>query len=851
MDELATKRLKNIVVPIAIGAILTLALWLLFGELRHYRFRDIAKGLSLYPLSSIALAGLLTFLSYLILTLFDTMGVRYAGASLSWPRTAFTSFLSYVFSYNVGLSIFGSSAVRYRFYSAWGLTPPEIAKIVGFCVFSFWVGLFSMGSLTFILSPPEPVPGLAAFFSWGRWIGIVLGIAVLAYLAVCALNWKGLKIRGVQVRLPSLPLALGEVVVGGLDWLLAGLVLFVLLPASDLGVLRFLAIFMMAQIAGVTSHVPGGLGVFETIIVLSLSSLIPADRLIAALLVYRLVYYLAPLALALLGFLGAELLRERGRLAGQAQNIAKFVLPALPSLLAAGTFIAGAILLFSSSTPAAAGRLNYVNLFLPLGVMELSHFAASLTGLGLLVLAEALNRRITAAWFLSCLLLALGALFVLLKGWRYEEAFMLLAMLVLLLPMRSLFHRKAAILAGPQGPFWIVALLVVVISAGWLGFFTWKHVEYSNDLFWQFALHAGAPRFLRAALGVSLVALVIIAREFLRPEVWRKGLRLAGHEAEVRACIALNDAASSNLALLGDKLFFFAEDCGSFLMYGVSGRSTVVMGDPVGDEAGFSDLVWRFYEEQARRGTRVVFYEVSNRHLPLYLELGMTLMKTGEEARVDLSDFNLEGGRRAKLRTPFNKMNREGYSFRVLDGEERDGALGDFAAISKAWLADKGGKEKGFSLGRFDEAYLRNFPCAVIEREGRVEAFSNIWTTGKGGEVAIDLMRHDPGAANGVMEFLFTNIMLWAKERGYAWFNLGIAPMSGIKGGEALPILNKTVALIYHVGGTFYNFEGLRRYKEKYDPVWSPVYLVSRGRFSVPILAAEIAALVARGEAKA
>ncbi|MEI6387340.1 MAG: bifunctional lysylphosphatidylglycerol flippase/synthetase MprF [Spirochaetota bacterium] len=836
--------------PFGIGAVLAFALWLLYGELRHYNIHEITKAVSGYSGWALAAAAGATALNYVVLTLFDTMGIRYAGASLSWPKTAFTSFLSYVFSYNVGLSIFGASAVRYRFYSAWGLAPAQIAKVIGFCVFSFWVGLFSMGAITFILAPPAPVAGLPAFFAWGRGIGIALAATIVLYFVFSLFGFKGLSFRGFEIQLPRPPLVIGQILSGSLDWLCAGLALYAVLPASGLGFFHFLAIYMMAQIAGVTSHVPGGLGVFETVIVPSLSSVIPGDRLFASLLVYRLIYYLAPLALALISFLAAELLRERGRLASGAQVIARFILPSIPTLIAAGTFIAGAFLLLSVSYPTHKDRIDFISLVLPLGVMEFSHFAASLTGLGLLVLAEALHRRINAAWFLSCVLLALGALFSLLRGFRYEEALFLLVMLAFLVPLRGLFHRRAAVLTRDRGLGWAIALVVVVISAGWLGFFSWKHVEYSSDLWWQFEFQAGAPRFLRAALGVSLLGLVIFARELLLPEVRKVGEGLAGNEAAVKACIAANDAASANLALLGDKFFSFAPDKGAFIMYGVSGRSCIAMGDPVGDPELYSDLLWRFCEEQAKNGTRVVFYEISNRHLPVYIELGMTLMKTGEEARVPLSDFSLEGGRRAKLRTPFNKMRREGYSFRVIDSGKLDAVITDLKRISTAWLEDKKGKEKGFSLGRFNEAYLANFPCAVIEKDGAIHAFADVWATGPGGELAIDLMRHDPKAPNGIMEFLFTNLMLWGREGGYSWFNLGIAPMSGVKSSEAGPIWNKAISLIYNAGGSLYNFEGLRRYKEKYDPQWSPVYLASRGRLALPIIAAEITALVARGESK-
>ena len=167
--------------------------------------------------------------------------------------------------------------------------------------------------------------------------------------------------------------------------------------------------------------------------------------------------------------------------------------------------------------------------------------------------------------------------------------------------------------------------------------------------------------------------------------------------------------------------------------------------------------------------------------------------------------------------------------------------------ISDAWLAEKATREKGFSLGRFDADYLRRFPTAVVRQGDRIVAFGNVWVTSDKAEVAPDLMRFVPDAPQGAMEYLFIELMLWGAEEGYEWFNLGMAPLSGMEARALAPLWNRINALVYRHGEHFYNFQGLRAYKEKFDPEWSPRYLAAPGGLALPRVIADVAALISGG----
>jgi phosphatidylglycerol lysyltransferase len=165
-------------------------------------------------------------------------------------------------------------------------------------------------------------------------------------------------------------------------------------------------------------------------------------------------------------------------------------------------------------------------------------------------------------------------------------------------------------------------------------------------------------------------------------------------------------------------------------------------------------------------------------------------------------------------------------------------------------MAMHGAKEKGFSLGRFDDGYICRLPVAVLIVEGRVIAFGNVWPGNGKDELSSDLMRHLPDAPNGVMDCLFVSLMLWGKAQGYRWFDLGMAPLSGLAGNPLAPFWNRIGGLIYDKGEAFYNFNGLRAWKEKFQPVWLPRYLAISKAWDLPAAILDITALIGKSAAK-
>jgi phosphatidylglycerol lysyltransferase len=273
----------------------------------------------------------------------------------------------------------------------------------------------------------------------------------------------------------------------------------------------------------------------------------------------------------------------------------------------------------------------------------------------------------------------------------------------------------------------------------------------------------------------------------------------------------------------------------------------VALGDPVGPPDRVGPLIRLFIERCRDFGGVPVFYEITAAYLHHYADVGLTFVKLGEEAKVDLSLFTLDGPRASKLRQAVHRLDRDGGTFRVVPAPDVAAILPQLRAVSDEWLAEKSAAEKGFSVGYFDDAYLRQFPVAVIERAGRIEAFANVWPGAGGTEVSVDLMRHVRHAPNGVMEALFARVMLWGKARGYHWFSLGMAPLSGFEQSPVASLWTRLGSFVYAHGKSLYNFQGLRAYKQKFNPAWEPRYLAYPGGLRLPIILADVAALIAGG----
>lgn len=831
-------------------ALFGLALFWLHHLLGQYRWRDILAQVHAIPTSRVLRAVLLTCAGYGCLTLYDALAVRFAGARVAYPRLALISFMAYAVGHNVGLNTLSGGAIRYRAYSTLGLSPTQIATIVGFGTLTFFLGAFVLLGLSLLSQAGLSGSLLHIHASLAVLAGCVLWAAAAAYLGLACTRRRPLRFRRLEIPIPGPRVACAQIAVACTDLLLAAGVLYVLLPPqAAIGFAAFAGVYLIALAAGAISNVPGGVGVFETVLLLLLRSA-PPDRMLGALLAYRAIYYLCPFALALVLLGLHEVWVHRGAMVRLGRLGRTWLSAVTPQASAIAVFGAGAVLLFSGATPGLGDRLALLRNVVPLPVLELSHLLGSAVGVGLLVIANGLYRRLDAAWWLTIWLLCIGILVSLLKGFDYEEASVLAAVAVLLVSARARFRRPASLIEQRFSGPWIVAMMLVLGTAAWMVGFAYRNVRYEKDLWWQFTFEASAPRSLRAMLLAAMIAAAYGLWRLLRPTA--PPTAVPG-EADLERVVALIEDAvdtTANLALLGDKNLLFNEDRTGFIMYQVSGSSWVSMGDPIGPPVVRESLAWTFLENCDGMAVAPVFYQVNPDNLPLYVDLGLSLSKLGEEARVALDSFALEGPARADLRQAQRRANREGAQFEMVTRGNVGGILPQLRLVSDAWLAAKNTAEKRFSLGYFDARYLENFDCAVVRCGSAIVAFANIWRAGAGKELSVDLMRYTDTAPKGIIDFLLIECMLWGRAHGYQWFNLGMAPLSGLEEHALAPAWHKVGRMVQRYGEMFYPFEGLRKYKEKFMPVWRPRYLATPGGIAVASALLDVTSLISGGVGK-
>ncbi len=421
---------------------------LLFGavyavqrEFRHLQLAEIGRairGISGVPL---VLAFGCTILAFGVLTLYDRLGTIYAGRRVAYHRAALASFCATVLSHNLGFAAVSGAAVRYRLYSHWGMTPLQIGKTIAFCSLTFGLGGMVLGG-AILFAMPEALPYLGDRAP--RWVPLALGAllwaTVAGYVAVTATR-RAIRVRGHVVGLPTPPMALLQVALAVVDVAITASILWVLLPAAPpLSWLLFVGVYLIAYTAGLAANLPGGIGVFDTAILFGLAPYLPAPRIIAAIAVFRLYYYVIPLFLAGALFAGNEVLVRRAGPA--AAQVPRWTQPDFTAAAVSSAVALSEVLLLGLGllvTPAA----------LVPPARQIGEFVPSLFGAGLVVMALALIRRVNLAWSASLILLIGASGFILGEGERVWPVGVLLLAALVLAPFRGLFYRHTRLLTGP------------------------------------------------------------------------------------------------------------------------------------------------------------------------------------------------------------------------------------------------------------------------------------------------------------------------------------------------------------------------------------------------------------------
>lgn len=517
------------------------------------------------------------------------------------------------------------------------------------------------------------------------------------------------------------------------------------------------------------------------------------------------------------------------------------------------TFLIGIVNLISAVQPALTDRLAILREFIPLEVRYGSRLTSALVSFALLLLASNLWRRKRVAWILTIGLLGVSIISHLLKGLDFEEASLSLVLFFFLLILRNSFHALSDPPSVKQGIWVLIAASLFTMIYGTVGFYLLdRHFSMSFDLpralrqtllmfiaFYNPGLQAisGFGRFFADSIyviGIGTFGFALVM--LIRPVLVRQPATVEERARAERIVKEYGRTALARAALFEDKSYFF-DGYNSFIAYAVSGRGAVALGDPIGPPEEIQQIVKNFMDFCSRNDWIVSFVSTLPDYLDVYRQFGFEIICIGYEAIVGLKDFSLEGSQNKGLRNAVSRMERLGYTAEVVSPPLEDRLLNALHEVSDAWLTSRHGGEMHFSVGWFEEQYIRNSPVIVVRAsDGAVIAFANLVPEYQKNELTLDLMRHFPEVPNGTMDFLFVKMLHWAKEQGYASFSLGLSAVVGVGEKPEDPRVEQALHQISEYVSHFYNFKGLHAFKEKFRPRWEPRYLVYPGISSLPLV---------------
>lgn len=499
-------RWKENLLPALNLGLFILALWMVDRVVGEYPWSEIFRALTAIPPTTLALSVLLTLAGYGALVGYDEVAFRKAGRAIPLRSQIVPSFVSFAVSNSAPASVLTAGGLRYRLYRPLGLTPAEAAGVAGFNLVTWFLGVATLAGLLLVTRPFWSPGGVAG------WVGGGAGVLLLAitggYMVACHRRGEAIRFRGRTLTLPDGALARRQFAVSLADWLLSSGALYLLVRSvAPVDYLPFLLAFFGAQTVTLALPVPGGIGVFEAAVLVAIPGGEGVPAVLAALLAYRVIYYLLPLLLAggLLAVREVAAVRATGQ---PVRTLAHRVPAAAHSLVAGVTLVAGIVLLTGGAIPADDARLAWMSRLLPLAVLELSHLLASVVGAALLILAWGLQRRIRRAYHLVRLLFGFGIAMALLRSLDVGTAALLLLALVLLLAAGRAFPREVSLLSEPMEGGWAFAVGALLLVNLFVGLKVQQRLGIAGETWWHFALLSHGPRTVRGALGAGVVLLL-------------------------------------------------------------------------------------------------------------------------------------------------------------------------------------------------------------------------------------------------------------------------------------------------------------------------------------------------------
>ena len=597
---------------------------------------------------------------------------------------------------------------------------------------------------------------------------------------------------------------------------------FVIKQFTDVNFSNLVLIYCVSNVFGQISLMQDGLVVSDLLQIHLLSKLIEPRAAIIAILMYRMVSSVIPWIISLI-----MILRRIYDNYNTDQHKKQFAF----NILSIFTLIVGIILCLSVATPSILLRIKFLRRFVKKDVLVLARFITLTSGGLLILLSQGIKKSVKKSFYIAETVLLISVFSTLLKGLDIEESIITLILGIVMYIMKDGFTEKAIKFSTKYFANTIIKLSSVTVffifisnSVRKVNFFS-SHRKYSL----QYLIENKKFILLYVLFGLILSYLAQYTRT---KKITFSKLTDEDFSKIDKFLDEYGGNEFSHLVYLNDKNVYFDKTNTVMIMYRPVQNSVIVLGDPIGKKENFVEAINDFIIYCNEYHMNVCFYEINGENLELYCDQGFRFVKVGQDATLNLNEFSLVGKKNRTWRHVINNFDKGNYEFKV--EEATDNLLSQMKVVSDKWLGNK--NEMGFSLGFFDEDYLKRTKIACIYKDNELLAFANLQPFYDNKTLSIDLMRYDRSNEDGLMDFIFIKLILWGQDNNFEKFYLGMAPLSKVGDKIYSKKKEKILNIVYNTQNKIYNFKGLRNYKDKFKPDWSNKYIAYTSDFNLPYI---------------
>ncbi|WP_353092681.1 bifunctional lysylphosphatidylglycerol flippase/synthetase MprF [Tissierella praeacuta] len=609
-------------------------------------------------------------------------------------------------------------------------------------------------------------------------------------------------------------------------------------------------IFVLGSITGILSLLPSGVGSFDLMILLGFQYYgMATEDVLAVIILYRMFYYIIPLIVGIIFTLVVQSKSDNKLIQFiKLSRIKDFInkTSIITNLLLSILILAsGVILLLSALVPGVIERVRIATRLLSFPILQLSRQLSICVGILLIAVSRQIRMKVKRSYRITMWLLFLGSIFTLIKGFDYEETIFLLLVLIILKMSKESFYRKSLPI-----DWFKVSITMVLAFIGILAYMKMAHIIWKGFIKTQhFKTLISRLNWWNVLGGISaygLLIIFIVYYELTKTRITKDPRYESADEEKLNHFLQEYEGNFlTHLIFLKDKHLFWGKDNKVLIQYEISHNLAIVLGDPIGQQKYFNEALTEFQDFIDEYGYKSVFYQSSEKLLPFYHDHGYYFFKLGETGLVELDNFDINSPRSRDFRNILRRFEKDGFVFEMYNENSLDEDLFiSLREISDQWLHDR--EEMGFSIGWFNREYLNKSKVGIVKNEetGETIAFASISPSYDNSSVSIDLMRFKKDVPSNTMTFLILNLLLKFKEDNYKLFNLGMAPLSNVGIAQNAHIQERMAHLVFKYGKHFYSFDGLRKYKNKFDPRWEGRYLVYEDFILLPSSLIEVTWLI-------